>query len=251
MTELSLRNVSKRFGGLEAVSDLSLTIKSRSITGLIGPNGAGKSTIVNLITGMLKVSSGQIDLNGRDISRYMASEVAAAGVSRTFQNIRLLRDATVLDNIVIGYFLKQKTSMLANLLGLPSVWREKRDFVAGAIGLLRRFDMLKFRHHPAGKLSYGDQRRVEMMRALAMDPKILLLDEPIAGMNDVEAAELGEIFKEVASSGVGILLIEHNVPFVRSLCTSVTAITRGRLIANGSPDHVCSDPGVIEAYLGS
>lgn len=251
MTTLVLDLISKQFGGLSAVSTLSMSIPGEQITGLIGPNGAGKTTVVNLITGMLKVSSGAIRLSGDDITNYSATKIAQAGISRTFQNIRLLKDASVLDNIVIGYFLKQKSSMFANVVGLPPVWREKQAFEASAKDMLKRFGMMRFRDYPAGKLSYGDQRRVEMMRALAMDPKILLLDEPVAGMNDVEAAELGLVFAEVAASNVGILLIEHNVRFVRNLCHSLYAITNGRLIASGTPDEVCTHPGVVEAYLGS
>lgn len=251
MTELVLDRVSKQFEGLSAVSTLSMSIPGGAITGLIGPNGAGKTTMVNLITGMLGVSSGTIHLAGDDITSYSATKIAHAGISRTFQNIRLLKDASVLDNIVIGYFLKQKTSMFANVVGLPSVWREKQAFEASAGDMLQRFGMTRFRDYPAGKLSYGDQRRVEIMRALAMDPKILLLDEPVAGMNDVEAAELGRVFMEVATSGVGILLIEHNVRFVRNFCKSLYAIANGRLIASGTPDEVCGHPGVAEAYLGS
>ena len=251
MTELRLEGVCKHFGGVEAVADLSLAVPRGRITGLIGPNGAGKSTVVNLVTGMLKVSSGRILLGGTEITRDRPEAVARAGVARTFQNIRLLQELSVLDNVVVGFHRHERTGLLENLVGWPSTRREKAAFVARAEALLRRFSMEGDRDRLAGGLSYGHQRRVEMMRALALGPEILLLDEPVAGMNDVEAAELGLIFRELAEEGVGILLIEHNVRFVRALCSHVYVINTGRLIAEGSADAVCSDQAVIDAYLGT
>ncbi len=251
MTSLSIDGVSKQFGGVAAVSGLSMTIAPRGVTGLIGPNGAGKTTVVNLITGMLKVSAGTIRLRERDITEDSPQAIARAGVSRTFQNIRLLRDASVLDNVAVGFHLHEKTSLAANLFGFPAVWREKKSFYDQAAALLRRFDMAKYADYPAGSLSYGHQRRVEMMRALAMSPSILLLDEPVAGMNDVEADELGAIFRQLADEGLGILLIEHNMRFVMSLCDVVYVIAFGKLIAHGTAAEVSSQPAVIDAYLGA
>jgi len=251
MNALSLENVSKHFGGVAAVSDLSLDIGTRGITGLIGPNGAGKTTVVNLITGMLKVSSGRILLQGEDITEAPPQQIARAGVARTFQNIRLLRDSSVLDNVTVGLHRHEKTSLLANVVGWPSVWAERRAFREQAREMLDRFDMSRFVDYPAGSLSYGHQRRVEMMRALAMSPSLLLLDEPVAGMNDVEADELGAIFRKLADDGLGVLLIEHNMRFVMSLCDTVYVIAFGKEIASGSAQDVCRQPAVIDAYLGA
>jgi branched-chain amino acid transport system ATP-binding protein len=250
MTLLRTDAVSKRFGGVEAVAGLTLAIEAGRITGLIGPNGAGKTTMVNLITGLLQATSGRILLRDEDITALPANEVARRGVSRTFQNIRLLKEATVLDNIVVGYHILEKTGLLENLLGLPAARRERRTFGAWAVELIKRFRMERYQDHLAGSLSYGHQRRVEMMRALAMNPKLLLLDEPVAGMNDVEAGELGAIFQQLAGEGIGVLLIEHNMRFVMSHSEQIYVVIAGRLIASGTPEVVSNDPTVISAYLG-
>jgi branched-chain amino acid transport system ATP-binding protein len=250
MSALVLENVGKRFGGVTAVDGVSLQIKPGSVTGLIGPNGAGKTTVVNLITGMLKVSSGSISLMGQDVTSESPQRIARRGVARTFQNIRLLKDASVLDNLIVGYHMHEQTNLFANFVGLPSVWRERARFREQAMHMLDRFGMRQFAEHPSGALSYGHQRRVEMMRALAMSPQLLLLDEPVAGMNDVEAYELAEIFGQLAREGLGILLIEHNMRFVMKLCDYVYVLAFGKLIAQGAAADVTSDQRVIDAYLG-
>lgn len=250
MAALVLNNVSKRFGGLLAVSDVNLEVPPGRITGLIGPNGAGKTTVVNMITGLLKLTTGSILLGDRDITTAEAHEVAYAGVSRTFQNIRLLPEATVLENVVIGFHVHVKSSLFAQLLGLPSSLRESPQLFERGWQLLERFGMTRFADHPAGSLAYGHQRRVEMMRAVATGPQILLLDEPVAGMNDVEAAELGAVFNELAAGGIGLLLIEHNIRFVNQLCQKVYVLDSGAMIAQGTPQEVMHNPAVIAAYLG-
>ena len=250
MTELALDHVTKSFGGVTAVSDLSLTVLSGHITGLIGPNGAGKTTVVNLITGIDQPTQGSISVGGHITTFERQEIIARRGVSRTFQNIRLLKDASVLSNVVIGFHRYEQTSLFANFLGLPSVWRERDRFREEARGLLARFDMLAFADAPAASLSYGHQRRVEIMRALAMKPTFLLLDEPVAGMSMVEAEALGNIFTNLAGEGLGILLIEHNVAFVTQICQTVNVVDAGRLIAQGSPADVCRHPAVVAAYLG-
>ncbi|WP_342363948.1 ABC transporter ATP-binding protein [Terrarubrum flagellatum] len=251
MSSLRLENVSKRFGGLKAISDLSMSVPEGVITGLIGPNGAGKSTVVNLITGILSLSEGQIIMDGRSIGEARPEEVVRLGVARTFQNIRLLPEATVLENVMIGFHRHETSSIVAGLLGLPASRAETRDFQARSHDLLARFRMTEFSETPAGALAYGHQRRVEMMRAVASAPRILLLDEPVAGMNDVEADELGEIFRSLARSGMGLLLIEHNTRFVSKLCEHVFVLDTGRLIAQGAPAQVMRDPAVVAAYLGT
>jgi branched-chain amino acid transport system ATP-binding protein len=251
MALLQAEAVSKRFGGVEAVSDLTIAIEAGRITGLIGPNGAGKTTMVNLITGLLQATSGRIMFRGDDITNLAAEQVARRGVARTFQNIRLLKEASVLENVIVGFHCRETTSLFDNLLGLPSARSERKKFLAAAQGLIERFAMDRYANNLAGSLSYGHQRRVEMMRALAMDPALLLLDEPVAGMNDVEADELGAIFRALANDGIAVLLIEHNMRFVMSHCEHIYVVNAGRLIASGPPEMVSSDPTVIEAYLGS
>lgn len=250
MNLLSLVSVTKTFGGIEAVAGLTMAAEAGVITGLIGPNGAGKTTIVNLITGMQKVTSGQIRLRDGDITQLAPDRIARAGIARTFQNIRLLTEETVLDNVVIGLHRHERTSLLANVLGLPSANREREELRQRAAALLTDFNMSDLARRPAGDLSYGHQRRLEMVRAVASEPDLLLLDEPVAGMNDVEADELGIIFRRIAARGVGVLLIEHNIRFVTSLCDTLYVIDAGRVIACGEPEAVCNDPQVIAAYLG-
>lgn len=248
---LQLDNVGKRFGGLPAVDGLSLSASPGTITGLIGPNGAGKTTVINLIMGILKLSAGRILFNGSNVSTLEAADLARAGMARTFQNIRLVSEGTVLDNVLSGFHLHQRTGFWANLLGLPAARVEQAKYRSEALALLERFSMADLAEHRAGTLSYGHQRRIEMMRALAMKPQLLLLDEPVAGMNDTEASELGQIFKQVAATGVAILLVEHNMRFVTQICSHLYVTASGRLIAQGAPDVVLTDPVVIEAYLGS
>ena len=250
MTALRLQGVGKRFGGLQAVSPFDMSIEPGRITGLIGPNGAGKTTVVNLITGVYKLSEGRIMFGDQDLSTAPRHEVARAGLARTYQTIRLLPDATVLENVVIGMYRHQTTSLLAQMFGLPSSRAETARFRAEAQRLLERFGMTRYADYPAGALSYGDQRRVEMMRALALKPKVLLLDEPVAGINDVEAERLGEIFRTLAKEGMAVLLIEHNMRFVTRLCDHVYVLDSGQLIAQGSAAEVVSNPTVIKAYLG-
>jgi branched-chain amino acid transport system ATP-binding protein len=176
--------------------------------------------------------------------------VARRGISRTFQNVRLLREASVLENIVVGAHRHERTSLLANSLGFPAIWRERRAFRARAAKLLARFDLEEFADTPAGGLSYGHQRLVEIMRALAMEPDFLLLDEPVAGMNEVEARRLGTIVQGLAQEGIGVLLIEHNMRFVMEFCEMIYVLDSGRLIAQGTAPEIGRDATVIKAYLG-
>lgn len=250
MPTLRTEALAKRFGGVEAVRGLTIAAEPGRITGLIGPNGAGKTTMVNLITGMLKASSGRILFGEQDITALPASAVARLGIARTFQNIRLLKEASVLDNIVVGFHCREQTSFVSNLLGLPAARRERRQFTEAARALARRFNMVDLAERPAGTLSYGHQRRIEMMRALAMHPALLLLDEPVAGMNDVEANELGAIFRSLANDGLAVLLIEHNMRFVTALCDTLYVVSSGQMIASGPPAEVMQNPTVIAAYLG-
>ena len=251
MNSLVMHDVSKLFGGVHAVENFSLTLKPGVITGLIGPNGAGKTTVINILTGLMSPSAGSVIFGDKKLPPGSPAEIARHGIARTFQNIRLLREASVLDNVVIGCHRLDRTSLLANCIGLPSVWRERRAFRARARELIAEFSMTEQAEYAAGGLSYGHQRRVEIMRALAMQPVHLLLDEPVAGMNDVEANELGKIIRRVADSGIGVLLVEHNVNLVLKLCDVIYVMSGGLEIANGTPSEIERNPAVIEAYLGA
>lgn len=250
MATLEMVDVHKHFGGVKAVDGISFKVDAGHITGLIGPNGSGKSTVVNLVTGVLALTSGDVRLDGQSIAMATADQVSRHGVARTFQNIRLLAEASVLDNVMIGFHRLERTSTVAQLLGLPSSRRETRELRQRARGLLARFAMSPFADIAAGSLAYGHQRRVEMMRAVASAPNVLLLDEPVAGMNDVEANELGIIFRSLAEDGMAVLLIEHNTRFVTQMCREVHVLDGGRLIAQGTPEQVMRDPAVVAAYMG-
>lgn len=251
MSDLVLENVTRRFGGVDAVKDLSLTLSPGGVTGLIGPNGAGKSTVVNLISGVLHLSGGRVLLDGRDISTLESPEIARAGVARTFQSSRLLRDESVLDNVLVGFHIQPRPPWTSRWLGLPRARAQERDQREQAQALLERFGLAGQARASAGSLSYGHQRRLEMARALALRPRVILLDEPVAGMNDAEASELGDIFRTLASDGLTIVLIEHNIRFVAALCHRVHVLDSGRLLASGSADEILRNEAVIRAYLGS
>lgn len=250
MSGLELRNVSRQFDGLLALDDVSFSVKPGQITGLIGPNGAGKTTVVNVISGLLLPTRGSLHLGADDISCLEPAAVARMGIARTFQTIRLLKEDSVLNNVVSGLHRHERASWISSLLGTPEARRETTELREQAAELLHRFNMLQFANLPAGNLSYGHQRRVEMMRALATRPRLLLLDEPVAGMNDREADALGEIFRDLARDGLAVLLIEHNMRFVMSLCEELHVLDAGRLIASGEPHAVRAQAAVVAAYLG-
>ena len=232
---LELDRVSRRFGGVLAVKDFTMVVEPGRIIGLIGPNGAGKTTVVNLIAGLLKLTHGSIRLDGRAIEELAPHEVARLGIARTFQNIRLLKEVSALDNIIVGCRREDDAPFLAQALGLPAMRRARTDSTTRAHALLAEFAMSEYAEFLAGELSYGHQRRVEIMRALALDPIVLLLDEPVAGMNDGEAHDLAVAFRRLADRGLAVLLIEHNIRLVMSLCDYVYVLSTGELIAEGLP----------------
>jgi len=248
---LVLDSVGKRFGGVDAVQSVTFEVRPGQVSGLIGPNGAGKTTLINLVTGMLSVSTGRIRLGPDDITASSPHAIAHAGVARTFQTIRLLKESSVLDNVMSGLVRTSRAGLLADLFNLPPARRELAAWTRRAEELLDRFGMSAFASLPAGKLSYGHQRCVEIMRAIAASPALVLLDEPAAGMNDVEAEALGRMFRSLADGGIGVLLVEHNMRLVMSLCDQVHVLDSGKLIASGTPSEVSRDPAVVAAYLGT
>ena len=248
---LVLTDVARSFGGVRAVDGASFSVERGEVHGLIGPNGAGKTTLINLISGLLAPTGGRIELDGRRIDRLPAHRIAALGILRTYQNIRLFAGLTAEGNVIVGRHLRRRAPLWRRLLGLPSARAEERAVREQARAGLSRVGLADRADEPARNLSYGEQRRVEIARALAAEPSVLLLDEPTAGMNAPEAAAVGELVREVARQGRAVLLIEHNVRLVMALCDRITVLSFGKVIARGTPAEVAVDPAVIAAYLGS
>jgi branched-chain amino acid transport system ATP-binding protein len=248
---LIAQNISKRFGGLLALDQVSLRIPSGAIYGLIGPNGAGKTTLFNVLTGIYQADEGKIELNGIDLTHSSPNQICGFGIARTFQNIRLFGNMTALENVMVGRHVRTRSGLFGAILRLPNQRTEERAIVSRAKDLLDFVGIGQHANHIARQLPYGDQRRLEIARALATDPKILALDEPAAGMNDTETATLGGVLQKIQSIGITILLIEHDVKLVMGLCDRVAVLEYGRLIAEGPPSAVKTDPKVIAAYLGS
>jgi len=249
--ELIVTAVTKRFGGLVAVSDTSLAIRSGRIHGLIGPNGAGKSTMIGLITGFLRPDSGRIMFAGRDLTRLDPAAIARLGIARTFQQAAPLLGLTVLENVIAGFHLHYRSGVAAVLLRLPSMRREARDLAASAYALLDRVGLAPEADLQAGMLTFGKLRFLEIARAVAMGPRIILFDEPAAGLNQPESEQLAALVRELRDDGIGILLVDHDVPFVFDLCDEITVMDSGTVIALGDPDSVYADPLVRAAYLGN
>jgi len=251
MTLLEAKGVTIQFGGLTAVSDFNLSIDAHQLVGLIGPNGAGKTTIFNMLTGVYKPARGDIVVGGQTIVDKKPYEITALGVARTFQNIRLFKELTVLDNVKIGGHIHFKYSAASAVLHTNRFHRSEDEAEAEAIDLLRIFDLHTRANQEARNLPYGDQRRLEIARALAARPKLLLLDEPAAGLNTGETQELMEKTREIRDRfGLTILLIEHNMELVMGICERILVLNFGKTIAQGTPEEVRSNPVVIEAYLG-
>ncbi len=247
---LALTQVSKRFGGVEVLQDVAFQVNAGQVFGLIGPNGAGKTTVFNLVTGLIAPSGGSITFNGETLTGRAPHRITRLGIARTFQNIRVFKEMSLLDNVVVGMHTHLDYSVAGWMFSLPGFKQQEQQARARAHELLSWVGLDAKADDLADGLSYGEQRKLELARALATRPKLLLLDEPVAGMNTSEKTELMRVIERIAERGFTIFMIEHDMRFVMGLCKRVAVLNFGRIIAEGTPEEIKRNPDVIEAYLG-
>ena len=251
MSILETKNLCKFFGGLKAVNDISMNVNEGEVLGIIGPNCAGKTTFFNLITSTYPATSGQIFFEGQDITHLSAEKVARLGIARTFQNIKLFKTLPVLENVKVGFHISTKTNLFDSILHSGRYRNDERLAAERGMEILERVGLAEYADWAAGNLPYGLQRRLEIARALALSPKLLLLDEPAAGMNPAETAALMEFVKTLNADGITVVVIEHDMKFIMNLCDRIMVINYGEKLAEGKPAEITRDERVIEAYLGS
>lgn len=248
---LAVENLSIAFGGIKAVDGVSLAVEPGQIFSVIGPNGAGKTTLFNLISGVYRPTSGQVRLKGEDVTAMPPEQLAARGLSRSFQNLQIFFRMSAIENVMVGRHRHEKRGILAHLFALPSVSRQNRESREVAMDLLKRVGLAEFAEQSAGSMSYGALKRLEIARALATEPAILLLDEPAAGCNPIETEEVDAVIHDVAKSGIAVLLVEHDMKLVMRISNRILVLDRGKPLVEGTPAEIKSHPKVIEAYLGT
>lgn len=250
MSLLRVENICKNFGGLKALDNITFSVKEGTIHALIGPNGAGKTTLVNIISGIYNVSSGEIYFNNKNITNTPTHKLVNKSIMRTFQNLEICEHMTVMENVLLGFNINMNKNLLKCSFRFESIEDDEEKFTHIALSYLKRVGIEDLADELCSELSYGVLKKVEIVRALAINPKLLLLDEPVAGLNSAETAEIGNIIKEISASGVTILLIEHDMKMVMNISDFITVINFGQMLAEGTPNEISSNPEVIKAYLG-
>jgi ABC-type branched-subunit amino acid transport system ATPase component len=250
MTMLKLNGITKVFGGLTALEDVSFAVEGGSITGVIGPNGAGKTTLFNIVTGLYTQTTGNVILDGQDISFLETERLAALGLVRTFQNVELFRQMTVLENVMVGLHTKSKSGILSSAFRLPGQKKEEKNIQEKSREWLEFTGLADLADLTAGSLPFGKGRLLEISRALAAKPKIILMDEPAAGLNSRETAQLASLIRKISESGVTVVLVEHDMDLVMDVCQSIVVLNLGKKLAQGTPREIQENPDVIAAYLG-
>jgi branched-chain amino acid transport system ATP-binding protein len=250
MSILKVSDIGISFGGLKAIDGVGFSVEAGQIFSIIGPNGAGKTTLFNVISGIYEASQGRIELAGQDVTRLEPDALAARGLSRTFQNLQIFQRMTAAENVMVGRHLQEKCNLFADLLRLPSVTRQNKETREAALAFLDEVGLRDHADTPAGALSYGACKRLEIARALAAEPRVLLLDEPAAGCNSVETEEIDRLICRVAAKGIAVVLVEHDMKLVMKISDRILALERGRPLIEGSPGEVRANPAVLEAYLG-